>query len=117
MRHKHLTAYIEERLKAGMPREQIKKTLLSAGWAAEDIKEAFYYISSGQASKRFSLRKILYSKVPASFAILLPVAAALGIFIFSGKQTLSYTINLPAGAPAEEKIKFSYGEQKALSDP
>lgn len=119
MYHKQLVTHITAKINDGVPVEKIQEELVTDGWSANDIKEAFYYTSHLEKLSRFSLIRAFHSEVPTPVVIILIglIVATLGTsFFFFRNTTLSYSIVLPA-VLKQDQIAFTYGEQPALSNP
>jgi len=46
MANQELIEYIKGRLNEGVSKEEIKNSLLGAGWKEEDINDAFFFVSN-----------------------------------------------------------------------
>ncbi|MFA6295158.1 MAG: L,D-transpeptidase family protein [Candidatus Paceibacterota bacterium] len=119
MYHKQLVTHINTKIQTGLSNEEIWKELLNDGWSENDIKEAFYYVSSPDKLNHFSLKRFLHSEAPVKVTMFLLIITIIAIGWSSyayGDKTLNYTVNLPENPP-QQTIEFSYGSQEALSDP
>lgn len=120
MYHKQLVTHVSTRLQAGMPDYAIRNELIMDGWSEDDINEAFLYSTSPKKLGRFSITRILHSEVPATVTLglfVFTILVSIGVFSYAyGNKSVNYTINVPTPTP-EQQIKFTYGEQPALSNP